>query len=341
MRRIAFAVATAVLLGAAVLGPAGAGASVSYAPINQPGPALRPSAAALAASVVCSGDFHNGKEPVLLVPGTAFTYQTQYSWSWAPALTRAGIPWCSVSPPYSQLGDLTIAGEYDVYAIRHTYQLAGDRKIAIVGHSQGGMQPRWALRFWPDTRAMVADYVGVSPDSQGVDLGAPALVPALLNTACPIIGCPQGVWQQIRGSQFTQAVNSLQQTFPGIDYTVIYSQTDELVRPSDTPLDPAPGTAYTRTAIQDICPGRIVDHLEDGSVDAATWAMIMDAITHPGPLDPARVSRAVCKQLFIPGLSPVVALQHAVGAVVQIAKAVATTPRQAREATLPSYVFAR
>jgi hypothetical protein len=27
------------------------------------------------------------------------------------------------------------------------------------------MQHRWALRFWPDTRAMVADDIGIAPDN--------------------------------------------------------------------------------------------------------------------------------------------------------------------------------
>jgi hypothetical protein len=187
---------------------------------------------------------------------------------------------------------------------------------------------------------MVADYVGVAPDNQGVDLHAPALGPTLLNTTCGVIGCPQGVWQQIAGSHFMQALNSLQETFRGIDYTVIYSTTDELAQPSGTVLHPAPGTSYRRVAIQDICPGRVVDHLENGSVDATTWAMVMDAITHPGPIDPARIDRSVCRHLFIASLSPIVIAQHAVGAAAQIAKAAATTPRQRQEAALPAYVFA-
>lgn len=33
---------------------------------------------------------------------------------------------------------------------------------AVLGHSQGGMVMRWSLRFWPDTRAMVADVIGMA-----------------------------------------------------------------------------------------------------------------------------------------------------------------------------------
>ncbi|WP_183096178.1 lipase family alpha/beta hydrolase [Nocardioides stalactiti] len=311
-----------------------------YAPVSRPGPALRASAADLRAAVTCAGDFASGKQPVLLVPGTAFTYESQYAWSWAPALTRAGIPWCSVTPPHNSLGDLTIAGEYDAYAIRHTYRKAGGRKIAIVGHSQGGMRPRWALRFFPDTRRMVADYVGVAPDSQGVTLGAPGLAPALAGAVCGVVGCPQGVWQQLQGSAFMAAINSRQETFAGIDYSVIYSTRDGLVAPETTHLAAVRGAGYRRVAVQDLCPGRIADHFTNGSTDAATWALVIDAVTRSGPVDPARLSPSVCRQPFLPGLDQRAALLGALQAPVQIATAIATTPRENAEAALPCYVYA-
>lgn len=335
---VQFVVALIALIIVAVPGPASAAAS-DFAPVDRPGPALRPTTAALGAAVTCSGNFRNGKEPVLLIPGTAFTAKAQFAWSWQPALTRAGIPWCAVTPPENSLGDLSIAGEYDTYAIRKTYELAG-RKIAVVGHSQGAMRPRWALRFWPDTRVMVADMVSVAPDNQGVSLNAPALAPALMGTTCSLIGCPQGIWQQLRGSQFMQAINSGQETFPGVDYSVIYSETDGVVAPPDTVLHPAAGTSYRRTSIQSICPGRLADHLTNGSVDAVSWAMVADAITNPGPVEGSRIDLAVCGQAFLPGQDPIAALTGAVNAPLQIANAAATTPRATAEAALPCYVHA-
>lgn len=344
-RLVGAALALAVLGAGAVVDGAASGAAaddpaVHYAPVDRPGPALRVARADLRAAVTCEGDFSNGKQPVLLVPGTAFTHESQFAWSWGPALTRADIPWCAVTPPYNSVGDLTIAGEYDVFAIRHTFRKAGGRRIAIIGHSQGGMRPRWALRFWPDTRRMVADYVGVAPDSRGVSLGAPALAPALASTTCSVTGCPQGVWQQVKGSQFMRAVNSRRETFRGIAYSVIYSEYDGLVAPADTPLRVADGVAYRRAAVQEVCPARVADHLTNGSVDAATWALVVDAITHPGPVDPGRVDAGVCSQPFLPGLDQAAALEGAALAPVQIATAIATTPRENAEAELPCYVYA-
>lgn len=336
MRAASRILATAALALATLSGfdQARAATDDDYAPVDRPGPAFRASEADLRAAVTCGGDFDSDRQPVLLVPGTFFTYEAQFSWSWAPALTRAGIPWCSVTPPYNSLGDLSIAGEYDAYAIRHTYQRAGGRKIAVVGHSQGGMRPRWALRFWPDTRGMVADYVGVAPDSTGLRAGPS------LNGPCRLVGCPQGIWQQTATSDFMRAINSRQMTFAGVDYSVIYSLADGAVAPAITPLVAEPGVAYRRVAVQDVCPGRIADHLTNGSTDAATWALIIDAITHDGPVDPARIDRTVCGQLFLPGLDKAAALAGALNAPIQIARAFATTPRQTAEAELPCYVYA-
>jgi hypothetical protein len=324
------------------LGPftsASADSGAGYAPVDRPGPALRPALADLEAAVECHGDFTQGKEAVLLVPGTAFTVATQFSWSWGRALTFAGIPWCGVTPPENSLGDLTVAGEYDVYAIRKTYALAGNRPIAVVGHSQGAMRPRWALRFWPDVRPMVADLVSVAPDNQGVSLAAPGVLPPLLALTCTAVACPQGIWQQLVGSRFIRAVNSGQETFPGIDYSVVYSRTDGLVQPRDTVLNAAPGTSYSRVAIQSICRGRIADHLTNGTSDSVSWALILDAITHPGPAAEGRISRATCGQLFFPGIDYARALLGAVNAPLQIVKAASTTPRTTSEAPLPAYVF--
>jgi hypothetical protein len=45
------------------------------------------------------------------------------------------------------MADIQTAGEYVVYAIR-TMPAAYGGRIDIIGHSQAGMVPRWALRFW-------------------------------------------------------------------------------------------------------------------------------------------------------------------------------------------------
>ncbi|MHB8694298.1 MAG: lipase [Solirubrobacteraceae bacterium] len=315
----------------------GSATAAAYAPVDQPGPPLDVPTATLRAALVCSPNVgQSEKEPVLLVPGTWATFQLQFQWNWALELTKLGIPWCGVSPPNHQSGDIQTAAEYDVYAIRYLYHASHDRRIAVVGHSQGGMQPRWPLRFWPDLRTMVADDVGVAPDNQGVSLYG--LFPTV-DGLCKAGGlCPLTAYQQAAGSNFIQALNSGQEMFPGIDYSVIYSTSDELVAPVDTPLHGA--GSYSRTALRDVCPGHIADHALDGTTDAVSWALVLDAITHPGPASAARIPSAVCSEPHMPALTGTSAGTGLAMAAAGLAVDIAESPFSKGEPPLRCYVFA-
>ena len=139
------------LLIAALIAPAAAQAA--YAPLDRPGPALEVRAADVDAATKCSpGIAGASRAPVLLSPGTGATADENFSWNYERSLTARGIPWCGITMPGHAQGDIQVAGEYLVHAIRRIHRLSG-RRVAVMGHSQGGMSMRWALRFWPDTRA--------------------------------------------------------------------------------------------------------------------------------------------------------------------------------------------
>jgi triacylglycerol esterase/lipase EstA (alpha/beta hydrolase family) len=55
-----------------------------------------------------------------------------------------------------------------VFAIRRMHRLSG-QKVSIVGHSHGGMNFRWALRYWPDVRQMVDDAVSLAGNNHGTE----------------------------------------------------------------------------------------------------------------------------------------------------------------------------
>lgn len=206
LRTLAGASAAALLMACA---PAGA-AQPPYAPLDQPGVALDVPPAALQASLQCEPGVRNAtREPVLLNPATGVTAEQNYSWNWEPALDKLGIPWCVYNAPQHTLGDIQTSGEYLVHEIRTMYAMAG-RRIAVMGHSQGGMSMRWALRFWPDTRAMVDDVIGFSGSNHGTTVGG----------SCAG-GCPPADWQQASTARFIAALNSYAETFPGISYTEI------------------------------------------------------------------------------------------------------------------------
>src|SRR3954447_5810721 len=151
--------ALAATLAACSAAPAAA-ATRAYAPVDRAGPALSVPDAQLAKNLVCKRVTGGGRAPILLVPGTDLTPQTNFSWNYEKALDALGFPYCTVELPSNAMDDIQVAAEYVVYAIRRAHALSG-KKVQIIGYSQGGMVPRWAFRFWPDTRAMVDDDVGL------------------------------------------------------------------------------------------------------------------------------------------------------------------------------------
>jgi pimeloyl-ACP methyl ester carboxylesterase len=280
----------------------------------------------------CSpGIDHAARAPVLLLPGTGASAHDNYSWNYEPAFNNLGIPWCAVTFPYDGNGDIQVNGEYVAYAIRTLFTRAG-RRIAIVGHSQGGMVSRWALRFWPDTRAMVDDVIGFAPSNHGTTQAG------LVCTS----DCILANWQQAYESNFIRALNSYQETFPGISYTDVYTHTDEVVRPNSDNNGSSSlhggGGRITNVAVQDICPADISEHNLLGTVDAVAYALAIDALDHDGPADPARISPTVCAQLFMPGINPVTG--PAAGLQALIDDQTSTGPTANGEPPLACYVFA-
>ncbi len=184
---------------------------------------------------------------MLLNPATGVT-AAQNTAGTGSRRDQLGISWCAYTAPHSTLDNIETSGEYLVYAIRTMHALAG-RRIAVMGHSQGGMSMRWALRFWPDTRPMVDDVIGFSGSNHGTTVLPRALCDA---------GCPPADWQQIAGSNFIPALNSRTETFPGISYTEVYTHTDEVVQPNSGANASAAlhtgGGQITDVATQDICP---------------------------------------------------------------------------------------
>jgi pimeloyl-ACP methyl ester carboxylesterase len=320
----------------ALLVPAGAGA-VTYAPLDQPGPALSVPRDKLDPALQCSGNLATGPTPVLLVPGTGSNPQHNFAWNWEPALTNLGISWCAVALPDNGLDDIQVAGEYVVNAIRTMYQRAG-RRISIIGHSQGGMIPRWPLRFWPDTRAMVDDQIGFAPSNHGTT-GAEFL--------CSI-SCAAADWQQSDTSEFIKAVNSYKETFAGISYTEIYSHFDEIVTPNSddtgsSSLHTGDG-AITNVAIQDLCPADPSEHLAIGTQDKVAYDLAVDALQHAGPADPARAAASdpgICTPLaLMPGINPVTYPTDLAAAALDLATNTATAPTVQAEPPLACYVTA-
>jgi triacylglycerol esterase/lipase EstA (alpha/beta hydrolase family) len=281
--------------GAATAAPPSAG---GFAPLDRPGPALSVPKADLDASLACDGPLTDlQQDPILLVPGTTMEPQVNFDWNYERAFTDLGRRWCAVTLPYDATGDVQVAGEYVVHALRTMSRQSG-RDVDVVGWSQGGMVPRWALRFWPDTRDLVDDVVGLSPSNHGT---------VVADAACQG-DCTPANHQQASRSQFLAALNSGAETFAGIDYTVAYTRFDEIVVPNS---GPAPSSALrtgagnvANIALQDVCPTDTADHFAIGSYDPVGYAIVVDALAHDGAAVKQRIPLTVCAQQYQPGVDP-------------------------------------
>jgi len=210
---------------------------------------------------------------------------------------------------------------------------AGHR-ISIIGHSQGGMLPRWAFRFWPDTRSMVDDEIGLSPSNHGT-LDA--------DVVC-LPGCAPSFWQQADRSEFIKALNSSQETFPGISYTVAYTRLDEIVVPNLNEQGSSAlhggGGDITNVAVQEVCPLDVSEHLAIGTYDNTAYALAVDALEHPGPADPSRIPSSVCLQPLMPGVNPATFATDELNSVAGVAGSVVSYPHVPAEPPLACYVTA-
>jgi triacylglycerol esterase/lipase EstA (alpha/beta hydrolase family) len=324
-----------VLLALASLFPAGSAlAAQPYAPLDAPGPALSVPAAKLGAALHCtSGVAHASRNPILLIPGTNLDPEPNFSWNYERAFASMGWPYCTVTLPDHTLGDSQVAAEYVVNALRTMARSAG-RRVDVLGYSQGGMLPRWALRFWPDTRRLVGDAVGLDPSNHGT---------VVADVACKV-PCPPADWQQASTARFMGALNSRAETFAGIDYTVIYSHTDEIVVPNSDSTGSSSlhtgGGRIANIAVQEICPNDVSDHLAMGSYDPVGYALAVDAFTHAGTADKARISATVCAQAFQPGVNSATFATDYAAFVAAIGVAQGAVPAVPAEPPLKCYVFA-
>jgi triacylglycerol lipase len=286
IRRIFLLTGCLALIAAA--SPAVAGAK------SEPGPPLTASVSALQQALSCSGSLAGAeRDPVLLVHGTFADSQINWSWNYKLALPARGEPTCTVDLPDKSAGDIQASTEYVVYAIRAMAGASG-RDVAVIGHSQGGLEARWALRWWPDLRHLVSDVIMLGTPNQG------SAFPDAICTQ-PFF-CAASLYQMQTGSAFLTALNDGRDTVGQVPETSIGTTDDHIfVLPAQTVVD-GKSKLTANVNVQDLCPGHQVDHL-GLAFDGPTYAIAIDALDHHGPADLGRVDSGVCQTDTMPGVS--------------------------------------
>ncbi|HUI03007.1 MAG TPA: alpha/beta fold hydrolase [Acidimicrobiales bacterium] len=137
----------------------------------------------------------------------------------------------------------------------------GARQVDIVGHSQGGMMPRYYVDVLGGA-PRVHTLVGLAPSNHGTTLdGLDALAAAFGDQGYAMAGatgCAACAEQQA-GSPFMRALNAGGDTVPGPNYVVIESTHDEVVTPYSSAF--LRGPDVMDVTLQDQCATDASEHL--------------------------------------------------------------------------------
>ncbi|MDX3136956.1 alpha/beta fold hydrolase [Streptomyces europaeiscabiei] len=230
--------------------------------------------------------------PVVLVHGTLANSVDNWL-GLAPYLVNRG--YCVYSLDYGQLPGVAFfhglgpidksAEQLDAFVDR-VLAATGAAETDLVGHSQGGMMPRYYLKFLGGA-AKVNALVGIAPSNHGTTLnGLTELLTYfpgagdLLSSATPALA------DQVAGSAFMTKLNAGGDTVPGVTYTVLATKYDEVVTPYRSQFLDGPNVR--NVVIQDLCALDLSEHAVIGLLDRIAFHEVVNA------LDPAHATPTTC-----------------------------------------------
>lgn len=150
----------------------------------------------------------------------------------------------------------------------------GAAKVSMVGHSQGGMMPRYYLKFLGGA-SKVDDLVGLAPSNHGTS--NPLLLTPGLGHLCP------SCLQQKTGSAFLRQLNAGDETPGNVSYTNVVTRNDEVVLPYTSGY--LTGDRTTNIRLQSSCPFDLSGHVLIPR-DGPAIRVVLNALGRPGPASP-------------------------------------------------------
>ncbi|KRF13946.1 lipase [Nocardioides sp. Soil797] len=195
--------------------------------------------------------------PVVLVHGT-FGDRKNLLENLSKGIKAAGF--CVFSLDYGNraTGDIVKSAKTLKAYVAKVRRATGAKKVSLVGHSQGGMMPRYYIKFLGGKK-VVDDLVGIAPSNHGTDLIG-SLKP-LMGLTGPILDLAcRACSQQAPGSALLRKLNAGDETPGKVSYTQITTKHDEVVVPHTSGYL-AVGRRTTNLTIQNACPNDLSEHL--------------------------------------------------------------------------------
>lgn len=232
--------------------------------------------------------------PVILVHGTFANMDDNWQ-AGSPVLANHG--YCvfafnyggaSATDPIQGTGEIGASAAQLSSFVDKVLAATGAAKVDLVGHSEGGMMPRYYIDSLGGA-AKVDKFVAFAPSNYGTTLdgitqlatllGAGSLINSGLAAVC------EACVEQEEGSAFLASLNSAP-TAAGVAYTVIESTGDEIVTPYTNAFLPA-ASNVTNITVNEQCQLDHSDHLEIAA-DPVALADMLNA------LDPASPVKVPC-----------------------------------------------
>ncbi len=199
--------------------------------------------------------------PIILVHGT--TENRLANWSGlGPRLANEGF--CVFALNYGYYNGIpgidyieNSAAELSAYVDSVLAKYPGVSKVDLVGHSLGGMMPRYYIKFLGGQNK-VNRLVGIAPSNQGTTLNGLANLAKVFGITGIVEQVGPAFAQQIRGSAFLKNLNAGDPTPFSVKYDMIATNGDQVVTHYTSSYLPG-GTAWTA---QNGCVLEASEHLQ-------------------------------------------------------------------------------
>lgn len=156
--------------------------------------------------------------PVVLLPGT----YGDTSWQLIePHLARLGYCVYTFSYGNSETGAIATSARQLAGFVNQLLATTGARRVSLVGHSEGGMMPRYYIEYLGGA-AKVAKLIALAPSNHGT------VNPSTIGGA--MAGCVACAQQEV-GPAFLANLNAGDEAPPPVSYTVIETLYDSVVVP--------------------------------------------------------------------------------------------------------------